>query len=182
MQDIEIHKYYLRKVIQIYSLLLMFLMYFFIYININSSGINIQTEKAAVREAKDWNKRRWDKTMSTMKTDLSRLDRWWWTSGGRESCGWYRSWGLLMKWVLRLPRQPCAPQCSLQLLLYLLLYLLLQLLLTVVVLDYWRNSRKRWSDWRNLPNCLWNKRLIIRLLFLWFSYFIRLNFISIIII
>lgn len=58
MQDIEIHKYYLRKVIQIYSLLLMFLMYFFIYININSSGINIQTEKAAVREAKDWNKRR----------------------------------------------------------------------------------------------------------------------------
>lgn len=40
MGDIEIHKYCLRKVIQIYFLLLIFLMCFFIYIDINSSGVN----------------------------------------------------------------------------------------------------------------------------------------------
>lgn len=90
-------------------------------------------------------------------TYLSWLDRRWRTSGGPEDCG-YRSLGLMMKWGWLLPRQPCASQCSLQLhllLLHLLLHLL-QMLLTAAALDYWRNSRKRWTDWRSLPNCLWN--------------------------
>lgn len=127
----------------------------------------VERKKINEKEKESW------KYWQTSSVYLSWLDRWWRTNGG---CGGYVgcNGGLLMKWGWRLPRLRGSPQGSLhRMMLQVNWNLRVQLRLHwriagVVVLDCLRNSRKCWSDWRNLPNCLWNELLIT-----WFPLFLH---------